>query len=433
MSIRIPQGRMDLPSVLLSHPSFYIVIWFVLSFILVSRITFNVASILFGISTILVYTHIFYGGYFLFKKENQIDILVFSLVTLIYACLIFFVRQINRPFYWFLCLQSIFLLAIWLHLYCRSKVTQIYLREFCNYKIYVEITGIILNFLGMVFYLFFPSCAAIWGALALIFIIKFNILIFKKKRLYSVSYQPPDIPKTPLVSIVIIAYNEEEYIGGLLESIKAQGYPRYEIIVVDDHSADKTVGIAKNYAHSLPIKVVQKDIRGASRSRNYGATFAEGELILFLDADVVLPADFIAKNLETFHKQNLSIAGVDFIPLTENNIDKWITGFYRVWLKTVQYFNPRGIGFCLFVHRELHKKVLFDEGVVMSEDFDYVKRAAQYGKFRIINTVPLRVSWRRFHQENRFLLILKYLFFEWYRQNIGEIRKKILPYEFGKA
>jgi glycosyltransferase involved in cell wall biosynthesis len=230
---------------------------------------------------------------------------------------------------------------------------------------------------------------------------------------------------------VIIAYNEEQYIGKLLESIRAQDWPKYEVILVDDHSTDRTVEVANSFASLIPLKIVQKDIRGASRSRNYGETFAEGEVILFLDADVIMPGDFISKTFEVFREQRLSIAGVGFIPLTENKVDKLIAGIYRAWLLVVQYFNPRGIGFCLFVHNQLHKKVLFDEAVVMSEDFDYVRRAVQYGKFRIINSIPVKVSWRRFHQENRFLLVLKYLFFEWYRQHIGEIRKKLLPYEFG--
>ena len=432
MPIRTSLGRIEIHTVL-SNRRFFYFIWIILFLLLLTNITAGLASILFGISSIMVYTHIFYGGYFLFKKEDHVNSAVFFLTALIYAGLIFFVIQADRPFFWFLTLQLIFLSAIALHLYYKSKVTKVYLKEFCNYKIYIEITGIILNFLGMVFYLVLSVHPAVWAGLALISIIKFNLLIFRQKKLYDVSYEPPLIPRTPLVSIVIIAYNEEEYIARVLDSIGEQSYPGYEIVLVDDHSTDKTAEIAGGYATSIPIKVVQKDIRGASRSRNYGATFAKGEIILFLDADVILPADFIAKNLEAFKEKQLSIAGVDFIPITENNADKWITGFYRRWLKTVQYFNPRGIGFCLFVYKELHKKVLFDEGVVMSEDFDYVKRATGYGKFRIITTVPLKVSWRRFHKENRFLLIVKYLFFEWYRQNIGEIRKKILPYEFGKS
>lgn len=432
MPIQVPRGRIEIHSVLLNL-RFYYLIWIILFLLLLSDITKNFAYILFGLSSILVYTHIFYGGYLLFKKENHVDVVVLFLTALIYTSLMFLVLETDRPFFWFLYLQLTLSSAIALHLYYKSKVTKVYLKEFCNYKIYIEITSIILNFLGMAFSSFSSIPRAVLGVLTLTSIVKFNIVIFKRKRLYDISYQVPDIPEIPKLSIVIIAYNEEEYIGRLLESIKAEGYPSYEIIVVDDHSSDKTVEIAQGYSSSIPIKVVQKDIRGASRSRNYGATFAKGEIILFLDADVILPEGFIAKNLRVFKEKRLSIAGVDFIPITENNLDKWITGFYRLWLETVQYFNPRGIGFCLFVYKELHKKVIFDEGVVMSEDFDYVKRAIRYGKFRIITAVPLRVSWRRFHKENRFLLIVKYLFFELYRQNIGEIRKKMLPYEFGKS
>jgi glycosyltransferase involved in cell wall biosynthesis len=249
--------------------------------------------------------------------------------------------------------------------------------------------------------------------------------------LYRIYYEPPKITDNPLISIVIVAYNEEEYIGKLLESIKAGNYSKIEVIIVDDHSIDRTIEIAKSFEKDFLLKIVQKPVRGVSRSRNYGAKFADGEIVLFLDADVTLPQDFIAKNLEVFIKHKLSIAAVDFIPKTEKKIDTIIISFYRLWLKTVQYYNPRGIGFCLFVCKSLHQQTLFDETIIMSEDFDYVKRATQYGKFRIITKLPIEVSWRRFSKENGIILILKYLFFEWYRQNIGEIRKKILPYEFG--
>jgi len=391
----------------------------------------TLSSVFFTISTVLIIIHVLYGGYFLFKKEKRLDILVFFSSCLICICLIYIAYNIAHPFFWFLWLQTLFLCAMIFHNYYRSKLKEVYLKEFCNYKLYIEIYAIMLLSIGMVFYAFLPAQKSLLGVLSLIFIIRLNILIFRKKKLYRLYYRPPRICELPFISIVIVAYNEEQYIGRLLESIKAQDYPKFEVIIVDDHSNDRTVEIARTFEAKFALKVVEKDIRGVSRSRNYGASNALGEIILFLDADVVLPTNFISNNIKTFREQRLSIAGVDFIPITENKIDKWITGFYRIWLKVVQYFNPRGIGFCLFAYKELHKKVLFDESIIMSEDFDYVKRAVQYGKFRFINTAPLSVSWRRFHKENRLLLILKYLFFEWYRQNIGEIRKKILPYEFG--
>ena len=395
------------------------------------KITLHIIDILFGISTLFIVSHVVYAGYFIFRKAKRPDLLLILLASLISICLIFLIRTFFYPFIWFFWLEILSLCALLFHSYYKSRIAQVYLREFCNFKIYIEIYMIFLSFLGMVFFTIFSAHQFLFALLTLIFIIRLNILIFKKKKIYGIYYQNPKVPDLPFISIVIIAYNEEEYIRKLLESIKMQGYPKYEVILVDDHSTDRTKEVAAGFSAQIPLSIVQKDVRGASRSRNYGATFAKGEMILFLDADVILPPNFIRENINAFIKQKLSIAAIDFIPITENTIDKRITNMYRIWLKLVQYFNPRGIGFCLFVDKELHNKVLFDESVIMSEDFDYVRRAVQYGKFRILNVRPLEVSWRRFKKENRILLILKYMFFEWYRQNIGEIRRKMLPYEFG--
>jgi len=317
------------------------------------------------------------------------------------------------------------------HAYYKTRIQQVYLQEYCNYKITLELGGVLLGVFGSLFIFIFPGYPNIIGLITSVVIVKLNLNIIKRKSLYKINYEPVVIPEHPLVSIVIIAYNEEKYIGNLLECIKKQDYKNYEVIVVDDHSTDRTVQIVDSFKDSLPVRWVQKPVRGPSRSRNYGASLAKGEVILFLDSDVILESNFISANLSVFFNKGLAVAGVEFIPYESDSLDSVITYFYRIWLKTIQYSNPRGIGFCLFALRGLHEKVIFDETIVMSEDFDYIKRAAALGKFRIIDAVPVRVSWRRFHRENRFVLILKYLFFEWYRQNIGEIRKKMLSYEFG--
>lgn len=413
---------------------FFVVLWIILFLVLLLGIKYLFSDIVFGLATVLIFTHVIYGGYFLFKKEGHVNDTVVILTAAIYTNLIFYTINTARPLVWFIFMEGAFLFAIALHLYYRSRLRQTYLKEFCNYKVYVEITGMIFAALGIVFCLIFPSHREILALIVIAAIIKFNLTVLRKKKLYRIAYPDPAALSSgsPLVSIVIIAYNEEKYIGGLLESIAAQDYGNYEIIIVDDKSTDKTVETAKGYAGKLPIRILQKETRGVSASRNFGAASAKGEIILFLDADVIMPPDFFSRNLRDFFDQKLSIAGVDLAAISENKLDFIITGFYRRWLKLVQYFNPRGIGFCLFVYKKLHDQILFDERVVMSEDFDYVKRASERGKFRILCGACIQVSWRRFHRENRFLLTLKYLFFEWYRQNIGEIRRKLLPYEFGK-
>ncbi len=406
--------------------------WFILTFLLFQDFKTDIVTVIFSVSTFLLYTHVLYAGYFVISKEGIKDIFLFLLACIIYLSLIFIVKSVDDPFLWFVFLGVLFVVAIFFHLSYKNKTKQIYLKEFCNFKIYIESLGILSSLFVTGNYAFFSGHQLFLSILTLIGVIKLNITIFLKKSLYKVEYPNYELVEQPLVTIVIIAYNEEKYIEKTLESIKQQDYKKFEVYVVDDHSVDKTVEIAKKFETQIPIKVVQKEKRGISRSRNFGADFAKGELILFLDADSILPKDFISKSIEDFKKQNLSAAFFDFNAITENTVDKIIVAYYKIWLKLVQFFNPRGIGFCLLVRADLHKEILFDETIIMSEDFDYIKRFSNVGKFRIINKTAPDVSWRRFHNENRFILILKYLIFEAYRQNIGEIRKKFLSYEFGK-
>ncbi len=330
MSVKIFERGLILAPIksLLRSPWFFVFLWIGLTALLALEINISPLSLLFGATTVLLYTHILYGGYFLFKREDRINFRVVFLILAIYSCSALLAQSLGRPLLWLCRLQLVFLCAMAFHLYYKARLAEEYLKEFCNYKLYVELTAFLFCFLGLAISYFFPSLAVAFAILIFIVVVKSNLAIFFKKRLYTIRYQPTDIPPEPLVSIVVIAYNEERYIGRLLESIKRQDYRKFEVIVVDDHSADNTVAVASGFASEFPLKVVQKEVRGISRSRNYGATFARGELILFLDGDVILAENFISENLKTFKKERLSIAAFDFISETDSVLDKWITGFF---------------------------------------------------------------------------------------------------------
>ena len=89
-----------------------------------------------------------------------------------------------------------------------------------------------------------------------------------------------------MLSIIIPCLNEEEYLPLLLESVKKQKFLDYEIILADAGSKDKTLQIAKKYN----CKIVPGGL--PSKGRNQGAKKAKGDLLLFLDADVILPDGF---------------------------------------------------------------------------------------------------------------------------------------------
>jgi glycosyltransferase involved in cell wall biosynthesis len=100
----------------------------------------------------------------------------------------------------------------------------------------------------------------------------------------------------PLVSILIPAYNSEEWIASTLQSAIAQTWPRKEIIVVDDGSNDRTAEVAHRFS-SNEVTVVTKENGGAAAARNHALGLSQGDYIQWLDADDLLAPDKIEKQL----------------------------------------------------------------------------------------------------------------------------------------
>ncbi len=101
----------------------------------------------------------------------------------------------------------------------------------------------------------------------------------------------------PLVSILIPAYNAERWIADTIRSAQAQTWPRKEIIVIDDGSADQTLPITREFA-SEELLVVTQPNQGGSAARNHAFSLSQGEYIQWLDADDLLAPDKIALQME---------------------------------------------------------------------------------------------------------------------------------------
>jgi glycosyltransferase involved in cell wall biosynthesis len=98
------------------------------------------------------------------------------------------------------------------------------------------------------------------------------------------------------VSILIPAYNSQEWIADTIESAKAQTWPRKEIVVVDDGSTDQTLQIARRFA-AKDVRVVAQTNQGAAAARNTAFSVCQGDFIQWLDADDLLAPDKIEKQL----------------------------------------------------------------------------------------------------------------------------------------
>lgn len=98
--------------------------------------------------------------------------------------------------------------------------------------------------------------------------------------------------KPPLVSVVIIFWNAERFLKEATESVFAQAYSNWELLLVDDGATDGSTDIARRYAHQYPRRVYyfehqDHQNRGMSASRNLGIRNAQGAYVAFLDADDV--------------------------------------------------------------------------------------------------------------------------------------------------
>lgn len=101
----------------------------------------------------------------------------------------------------------------------------------------------------------------------------------------------------PLISILIPAFNAQEWIAGTLKSAIGQTWERKEIIVIDDGSTDQTLAIARQFA-SKGVSVLTQENQGAAAARNQAYSVSQGDYIQWLDADDILAPDKIARQME---------------------------------------------------------------------------------------------------------------------------------------
>lgn len=104
------------------------------------------------------------------------------------------------------------------------------------------------------------------------------------------------------VSVIIPTYNEEGAIGECLGSLAKQTYSDLEVIVVDDGSTDNTLSEIQNSASKMDalfkIRNFHQQHKGPGAARNFGAKHANGEILVFVDADMTFHKDFIKKLTE---------------------------------------------------------------------------------------------------------------------------------------
>lgn len=207
-----------------------------------------------------------------------------------------------------------------------------------------------------------------------------------------------------ILSIIIPTYNEEEYLPVLLESIKQQDFSDYEIIVADADSKDNTVKIAEEYG----CIVVEGGMPAVGR--NNGAKVAKGDYLLFLDSDLKLTEDYLAKVIYEFKMERLGIAITQMKPLSKKTEDKLLHDLANLFMISVEKIKPHGAGcYGIIAKRELHERCGgFNEELTFGEDTEYIERLAKKERFKVLRNAKIGVSTRRLEEEGLATLAKQY-------------------------
>ena len=213
---------------------------------------------------------------------------------------------------------------------------------------------------------------------------------------------PPE--RAPLVSVIVPTWNEAKCLPALLESLRAQARPPVEILVADSGSTDGTQELAR----AKGAIVLEGERKGPGEGRNRGARAARGDLLVFVDADCIVPRDLIEAIVAAADASDVVGGATGFVPaqgtLAERTLFLLANGYQRA---LTLWGYPHNAGFCFFFRRSAFEALggIRDE-MLLNETHDIALRSRTLGRFVIL---PQRVqtSMRRFRTYGYLRTILK--------------------------
>ncbi len=208
-----------------------------------------------------------------------------------------------------------------------------------------------------------------------------------------------------LISVIVPAYNEERYIGLTLESIKQaqrlllkEKGVSAELIVVDNDSTDSTAIIARSFG----AQVFNEPARNVARVRNAGASRASGNVLVFVDADVLVPRGLWCRIHEAMSDE-LCLGGAvdtDYRPIKYS-----VKAYLRAW-RLIGRLAGMAQGAAQFCRKDIYAALHgYDETLYMGEDVDFYWRLKRFARsqgqgsyVQFIGDMQVVPSSRRFDQ-----------------------------------
>ena len=205
------------------------------------------------------------------------------------------------------------------------------------------------------------------------------------------------------ITVILPAYNEESYLAATLDSIQAASTilsanttARVEIIVVDNNSTDATASVAIRKS----ARVVHEPEQGISKARNTGARYAAGDVLVFIDADVIVPPALL-EEIYTAMSNPVCVGGGVAVDYQPKRLSMRL--YLRAW-KLLGQLLGMVQGATRFCRKSVFETIGgYDETAWIGEDVDFywaLKRLAKErnGSIRLINHPTVQPSSRRFDE-----------------------------------
>lgn len=228
-------------------------------------------------------------------------------------------------------------------------------------------------------------------------------------------------------SIIIPTLNEEKLLPGILNQLNKNDLKEkysYEIIISDGGSSDKTVEIANNFADKV-IKSNSNEIQTIAFGRNKGASQASGNVLIFLNGDILIgdPFTFFSYIESKFLNSDYlaMTCKVNIFPGEEILVDKLFHGFYNSYFSLLNKIGMgMGRGECQIVRKDIFDKVGGNrENLTAGEDFDLFKRIRKHGKILFAKELCIYESPRRYRKIGYWNVTAL-----WFKNSVSVVLKK---------
>lgn len=186
------------------------------------------------------------------------------------------------------------------------------------------------------------------------------------------------------ISVIVPIYRAEDYLSRCIESVLAQSFVNFELLLIDDGSPDKSGEICRQYAlKDARVRLFRKVNEGVSATRQFGVEHAQGKYIQFIDSDDWVEPDMLAQMYDAAQQRGAEIVGCNFVEelpgrsIRRNNCYATKNDFLRAVIRS-----EWGVVWKILILRELfiQNDIHFPKNINGGEDYIICTKLLFYAK-----------------------------------------------------